>query len=45
MAEIALQAIDQVTVAMDFDRGAGHDDVITRLMPFVGVAGTGSECR
>jgi hypothetical protein len=36
MAEIALQAIDQVTVAMDFDRGAGHDDVITRLMPFVG---------
>jgi len=36
MAEIALQATDQVTVAMDFDRGAGHDDVITRLMPFVG---------
>ncbi len=35
MAEIALQAIDQVTVAMDFDRGAGHEDVIRRLLPFV----------
>ncbi len=28
MSEIALQVIDQVTVAMDFDRGADHDDVI-----------------
>lgn len=36
MAEIALQAIDQVTVAMDFDRGASHDEVIARLLPFVG---------
>jgi hypothetical protein len=35
MAEIALQAIDQVTIAMDFDRGAGHDDVVKRLLPFV----------
>jgi hypothetical protein len=35
MAEIALQAIDQVTVAMDFDRGADHDDVVKRLMPFI----------
>lgn len=31
MAEIALQAIDQVTVAMDFDRGADHEDVANRL--------------
>src|SRR5438309_1222487 len=30
MAEIALQIIDQVTIAMDFDRGADHDDVIRR---------------
>jgi hypothetical protein len=30
MAEIALQVIDQVTIAMDFDRGADHDDVVKR---------------
>ena len=35
MAEIALQAIDQVTVAMDFDRGAGHEDVACGLLPFI----------
>jgi hypothetical protein len=35
MAEIALQVIDQVTVAMDFDRGADHDDVVKRVMPFI----------
>jgi hypothetical protein len=35
MAEIALQAIDQVTIAMDFDRGADHEDVVRRLLPFV----------
>lgn len=31
MAEIALQAIDQVTVAMDFDRGADHEEVVNRV--------------
>ncbi len=35
MAEIALQIIDQVTIAMDFDRGADHDDVIRRTVPFI----------
>lgn len=35
MAEIALQAIDQVTVAMNFDRGADHEDVVNRVLPFV----------
>jgi hypothetical protein len=35
MAEIALQAIDQVTIAMDFDRGANHDQVVARLLSFV----------
>jgi hypothetical protein len=35
MAEIAFQVIDQVTVAMDFDRGANHDEVIARIVPFV----------
>jgi hypothetical protein len=37
MAEIALQIIDQVTIAMDFDRGAGHEQVVGRLRPFVTV--------
>src|SRR3569833_3279932 len=35
MAEIALHTIDQVTIAMDFDTGAGHDEVIDRLLPFI----------
>jgi hypothetical protein len=35
MAEIALQVIDQVTIVMDFDRGADHDRVVARLRPFV----------
>jgi hypothetical protein len=34
MAEIALQVIDQVTIAMDFDRGADHGEVVTRVRPF-----------
>jgi hypothetical protein len=36
MAEIALQAIDQVTLAMDFDRGADQAQVVHRLAPFIG---------
>lgn len=35
MAEIGLQAIDQVTLAMDFDHGADADQVVRRLLPFV----------
>ena len=35
MAEIGLHLIDQVTIAMDFDRGAGHDLVISRTAQFV----------
>ena len=35
MAELALHAIDLVTVAMDFDRGASHDQVLRRLHPLV----------
>src|SRR5256885_2766116 len=35
MAEVALQVIDQVTIAMDFDRGAGHEQVVARVRPFV----------
>jgi hypothetical protein len=30
MAEIALQIIDQVTIVMDFDHGADHDQVVAR---------------
>ena len=35
MAEVGLQAIDQVTIAMDFDHGASHDQVVLRLLPFI----------
>ncbi|MBW0104484.1 hypothetical protein I4I78_18835 [Pseudonocardia sp. KRD-291] len=35
MSEIALQAIDQVTLAMDFDHGADQAQVVRRLRPFV----------
>ncbi|MFF2654925.1 hypothetical protein [Streptomyces sp. NPDC058045] len=35
MAEVALAAIDLVTLQMDFDTGADQDDVIARLLPRV----------
>lgn len=35
MAEIALQMIDKVTIAMDFDSGADHERMINRVTPFV----------
>jgi hypothetical protein len=35
MSEIALTVIDQVTIRMDFDRGADHQEVIARTVPFV----------
>jgi hypothetical protein len=35
MAEIGLQAIDQVTLAMDFDHGAAQPEVVCRLLPFI----------
>ncbi|WP_410646796.1 hypothetical protein [Amycolatopsis sp. cmx-4-54] len=35
MAEIALHVIDLVTISMDFDKGAGHDEIIGRVVPFV----------
>jgi hypothetical protein len=35
MAEIALHTIDQVTIAMDFDTGASHRQVVDRVVPFV----------
>lgn len=43
MAEIGLQAIDQVTVAMDFDRGADHEDVVGRLLPFIAAQAPGRD--
>lgn len=33
MAEVALAAIDLVTLSMDFDTGAEHEQVIARLLP------------
>lgn len=43
MAEIGLQAIDQVTIAMDFDHGASHDQVVARLLPFIAAQAPGRE--
>src|SRR5262249_30660634 len=43
MAEIGFQAIDQVTIAMDFDGGASHDQVISRLVPFIAAQAPGRE--
>ncbi|MFE7840764.1 hypothetical protein ACFU53_33320 [Streptomyces sp. NPDC057474] len=33
MAEVALAAIDLVTLNMDFDTGADHDQIVARLIP------------
>ncbi|MET7641253.1 hypothetical protein [Streptomyces sp. NPDC005438] len=33
MAEVALAAIDLVTLHMDFDTGADHDEIVARLIP------------
>ncbi|WP_129838209.1 hypothetical protein [Streptomyces sp. RFCAC02] len=35
MAEVALAAIDLVTLAMDFDAGADHELIVARLLPRV----------
>ncbi|WP_256107142.1 hypothetical protein [Streptomyces sp. ODS05-4] len=35
MAEVALAAIDLVTLHMDFDTGADHEQVVARLLPRV----------
>ncbi len=35
MAEVALAAIDLVTLNMDFDTGADHDQIVARLVPRV----------
>ncbi|MEE1927289.1 hypothetical protein V1J52_03680 [Streptomyces sp. TRM 70351] len=41
MAEVALAAIDLVTLQMDFDTGADHEDVVTRLLPRVAAQAPG----
>lgn len=41
MAEIAFQIIDQVAIAMDFDHGANHDDVVAGVLPFVAAQASG----
>ncbi|MGP4111796.1 hypothetical protein ACTWP5_12880 [Streptomyces sp. 4N509B] len=35
MAEVALAAIDLVTLSMDFDTGADHEQIVARLLPRV----------
>jgi hypothetical protein len=35
MAEVALAAIDLITLSMDFDTGADHDQTVARLLPRV----------
>ncbi len=35
MAEVALAAIDLVTLSMDFDTGADHEHIVARLLPRV----------
>ncbi|MFJ4850037.1 MULTISPECIES: hypothetical protein [unclassified Streptomyces] len=41
MAEVALAAIDLVTLNMDFDTGADHDQIISRLLPRVAAQAPG----
>ncbi|MBD3930992.1 hypothetical protein IF129_05375 [Streptomyces chumphonensis] len=41
MAEVALAAIDLVTLQMDFDTGADHEDVVSRLLPRVAAQAPG----
>lgn len=42
MAEVALAAIDLVTLNMDFDTGADHDQIVARLLPRVGAQARGA---
>lgn len=41
MAEVALAAIDLVTLNMDFDTGADHDQIVARLLPRVAAQAPG----
>ncbi|GAA2061247.1 MULTISPECIES: hypothetical protein [Streptomyces] len=41
MAEVALAAIDLVTLSMDFDTGADHEQVVARLLPRVAAQAPG----
>ncbi|MFJ3823999.1 hypothetical protein [Streptomyces nodosus] len=41
MAEIALAAIDLVTLNMDFDTGADHDQIVARLLPRIAAQAPG----
>ena len=43
MAELGLTAIDLVTVTMDFDTGADHDEIIARMRPRVAAQAPGRD--
>lgn len=45
MAEVGLRTIDLVTIAMDFDRGASHDEIIGQMVPFVASQAPGRTIR
>ncbi|GDY51307.1 hypothetical protein SVIO_019300 [Streptomyces violaceusniger] len=42
MAEVALAAIDLVTLHMDFDTGADHEQIVARLLPRVAAQAPGA---
>lgn len=41
MAEVALAAIDVVTLQMDFDTGADHEEIVARLLPRIAAQAPG----
>lgn len=45
MAEIALAAIDLVTLNMDFDTGADHDQIVARLIPRIAAQAPGRQAE
>lgn len=45
MAEVGLRTIDLVTIAMDFDKGASHDEIIGQVVPFVASQAPGRTIR
>jgi hypothetical protein len=41
MGELALNAIDLVTLAMDFDKGAGADEIMAGMLPLAAAQAPG----
>ncbi|MEV3874590.1 hypothetical protein [Streptomyces sp. NPDC049906] len=45
MAEVALSAIDLITLNMDFDTGADHEQIVARLVPRIAAQAPGRPAR